>query len=50
MNFIFMILNVSVRYDTRNIKVFFINEVKVDIVNYRYEWIKEAVTQERIEI
>jgi predicted nucleotidyltransferase component of viral defense system len=28
--------------------VFFINEVKVDIVNYRYEWIEAAVKSEDI--
>jgi predicted nucleotidyltransferase component of viral defense system len=46
--YLFNFENVTVKYDTRNIKVFFINEVKVDIVSYRYEWIEDAVESEGI--
>jgi predicted nucleotidyltransferase component of viral defense system len=35
--------DVVVKYDTKNIKFFFVNGVKLDIVNYRYKWIEPCI-------
>ena len=34
--------------ETPNIKVYFINGIKVDVVNYSYPWIEEAVIDEGV--
>jgi predicted nucleotidyltransferase component of viral defense system len=40
--------DVAVRYDTKNIKILFVNKVKIDIVNYRYEWIEPCIETESV--
>jgi predicted nucleotidyltransferase component of viral defense system len=40
--------DVVVKYDTKNIKIFLVNQVKIDVVNYRYEWIEPCVETENI--
>lgn len=32
-------LDVTIKYDTRAVKVFFINGIKTDIVSYKYDWL-----------
>lgn len=32
--------------DTRNIHIYLLNQIKVDIVNYSYRWLKEPVREE----
>jgi predicted nucleotidyltransferase component of viral defense system len=40
--------DVLLKYDTKNIKVFFVDGVKVDMVNYSYDWLELPVETEGI--
>jgi predicted nucleotidyltransferase component of viral defense system len=42
--------DIVVKYDTKNIKILFVNEVKIDIVNYRYEWIEPCIEMENVRL
>jgi predicted nucleotidyltransferase component of viral defense system len=42
--------DVVVKYDTKSIKIFFVNQVKIDIVNYRYQWIEPCIEMEDIRL
>ncbi|MDR1340031.1 MAG: nucleotidyl transferase AbiEii/AbiGii toxin family protein [Prevotellaceae bacterium] len=42
--------DVEIRYDTKNIKIFNINQVKVDIVSYRYEWLESCIKTEGVSL
>lgn len=42
--------DIVVKYDTKNIKILFVNEVKIDIVNYRYEWIEPCIETENVRL
>jgi predicted nucleotidyltransferase component of viral defense system len=35
--------NIVVKQDTKSIKVLYINNIKVDIVNYPYKWLEPAI-------
>lgn len=36
----------KIHSESKNIKLYFINGIKVDIVNYSYQWIEDAVKEE----
>jgi predicted nucleotidyltransferase component of viral defense system len=40
--------DVLLKYDTKNIKVFLVNGIKVDMVNYPYEWLEPPIETEGI--
>ena len=42
--------NLVYRYNTRSIFAFVINDIKVDLVNYKYPWIDEEITLEGIRL
>ena len=42
--------NVQILKESKNIKIYFINEVKVDIVNYCYPWIDKAIIEDNIRL
>jgi predicted nucleotidyltransferase component of viral defense system len=42
--------DVVVKYDTKNIKVLFVNQIKIDVVNYRYEWLEPCIESEGVRL
>jgi predicted nucleotidyltransferase component of viral defense system len=42
--------DVAIKYDVKAVKVFFINQVKVDMVNYPYDWIAPLIEADGIRI
>jgi predicted nucleotidyltransferase component of viral defense system len=41
---------VAIKYDIKTVKVFFVNNVKVDMVNYPYDWIDPLIDTDGIRI
>lgn len=41
---------VTVLNKTKNINIFLINNIKVDIVNYHYPWLNKAVTEKNLKL
>ncbi|WP_321480244.1 nucleotidyl transferase AbiEii/AbiGii toxin family protein [uncultured Bacteroides sp.] len=40
--------NLTILKDSKNIHIYLINNVKVDIVNYSYKWIEEAIVIDNV--
>jgi hypothetical protein len=40
--------DVAIKYDIKTVKVFFVNNVKVDMVNYPYDWIEPPIETDGI--
>jgi hypothetical protein len=42
--------NCSLKHNTKNIKTFVINSIKVDVVNYPFQWLEQVVIEDEIRL